>query len=151
MIVARKAQRPLGRLVVNSTLGIGGLIDVAAKLHVPGHQQDFGVTLGVYGVGDGPFLMLPLVGPSNPRDLIGSVVDVFFDPLTYATWSGSALHKVGLQGIEMLDMRARNIDTLDQIERISVDPYATVRSLYRQHRDAEIAGDNPAIETLPDF
>jgi phospholipid-binding lipoprotein MlaA len=145
------ASRTIWRAMINSTIGIGGLIDVAAKLGVAGRDEDFGQTLGVWGVGEGPYLVLPLAGPSNPRDLTGTVADVFMDPFTYADWSGKIWFDVGRQGFEILDLRARNVDTLDQIERTSVDLYATTRSLYRQHRNAEIRNGAPDTENLPNL
>jgi len=136
-----------GRLAINSTLGLGGIVDLASRLGIPAHNADFGETLGKYGIGDGPYLELPLLGPSNPRDFAGSIIDVFFDPLTYV--GGPAL-EVGREGGDVLDLRAANIDTLDELQQSSVDFYATVRSAYRQHRAFEIShGQNSS--DLPNY
>ena len=105
-----RAGQTLGRVVINSTLGIGGLVDVAAKMGIPRHDEDFGQTLGVWGVGEGPYLVLPLAGPSNPRDTTGMVADYFMDPLTYIKWNNSTLY-IGIRtGMGFVDLRARNVD-----------------------------------------
>jgi phospholipid-binding lipoprotein MlaA len=146
-----RAGQTLGRIVINSTIGLGGLVDVAAKMGIPQHEEDFGQTLGVWGVGEGPYLVVPLTGPSNPRDSIGMVADYFMDPLTYMSWNNSTLYMGIRTGMGFLDLRARNVDNLDQIERTSVDLYATTRSLYRQHRNAEIRNGAPDTENLPNL
>ncbi|MEJ0028088.1 MAG: VacJ family lipoprotein [Rhizomicrobium sp.] len=141
----------LGRAVVNSTIGLGGLIDVAAKIGIPGHDEDFGQTLAVWGAGEGPYLVLPLAGPSNPRDVVGIGGDIAMDPFTYLKWNNSTLYSIIRGSAEIVDLRARNVDNLDQIERTSVDLYATTRSLYRQHRNAEIRNGAPDTENLPNL
>jgi phospholipid-binding lipoprotein MlaA len=145
------AGQTLGRMVINSTLGVGGLVDVAAKMGIPRHDEDFGQTLGVWGAGEGSYLVLPLAGPSNPRDLSGNVVDVFMDPLTYLRFHNYALYMGIRAGVGIIDLRARNVENLDQIERTSVDLYATTRSLYRQHRNSEIHNGAPDTENLPNL
>jgi len=148
---ADRAAQSLGQFVVNSTLGIGGLVNIAPKLGIPEHESDFGETLGVYGVNAGPYLVLPLLGPSDPRDAAGYAVDVALDPSTWISWRSSTWFKLGRGFMKIVDERARNIDLLNEIERTSVDVYATERSLYRQHREAEIHHGNANIENLPNF
>jgi phospholipid-binding lipoprotein MlaA len=127
------------RFVVNSTVGVGGLFDVASKANLPFHNNDLGVTFAVWGLGDGPYLMLPVLGPSNVRDAIGEGGDAYGDPGNiiasdyHYMWATFA--RAGTQGV---DERSRNIETLADIERTSLDYYATIRSLYRQRRAAEI-------------
>lgn len=134
-----------GRFLVNSTVGVGGLVDVGDSIGMKYHDEDFGQTLGSYGAGEGPYLMLPVLGPSNPRDGIGHAVDYLLDPLT---WIGY-IYNVGYINTaravaEGLDTRARNLDTLSELQKGSVDFYATIRSLYRQHRnDAIKNGEEP--------
>ena len=120
--------------------------DVATDLGHPYHKEDFGQTLGVHGVGEGPYLVLPLLGPSNLRDATGKVVDIFLDPFFYSAretdkeeWQ---LYRFLLDG---LDFRTRNLETLDEIERDALDFYARLRSLYRQKREAEIRNDVDAL------
>jgi phospholipid-binding lipoprotein MlaA len=138
----RRAGQTFVRLVVNSTLGLGGLIDVASRTGIPDHAEDFGQTMAVWGAGEGPYLMLPGMGPSNPRDLAGKVPDFFMDPLLYAHYPYENLANDLRMGLGLVDLRARNIDTLDQVERTSIDYYATTRSLYRQYRNAQIANED---------
>lgn len=148
---AHRAVDTVGRFVVNSTIGIGGLIDVAQKTGIPEHTSDFGETLAVYGVKEGPYLVLPVLGPSNPRDAFGYGVDIALDPGTWITFRSSRFFMLGRTAAGIIDERAENLDTLDQLERSSVDLYATLRSLYRQHRQAEINHGKPNIENLPNF
>jgi phospholipid-binding lipoprotein MlaA len=142
------------RFLINSTLGVAGLFDVAADwFDLKYHDEDFGQTLAVWGSGEGPYLVVPVLGPSNPRDLTGKVVDSAIDP-----W-GYVLRHYDLDSlnyarafVEGIDLRARNLDTLDAIRKGAVDYYATIRSLYRQHRnDAIKNGENAddPVATLP--
>lgn len=134
------------RLVLNTVAGAGGLVDVAARDNagdlkpVPYHSEDFGQTLAVWGVGEGPYLMLPLFGPSNVRDLVGRVADGFLDPTVYLVPRSSRFDYQFARALGGgIDKRADLIDSLDQIERDSIDFYAAIRSLYRQNRRAEIS------------
>lgn len=131
-----------GRFAVNSTVGAAGLFDVATDMGLAEQHADFGQTLYTYGVKDGgPYLVLPLFGPSNPRDAIGLGVDAAMDPTGYI-FSENDLRKVnygrafgaGVTG------RADVIDALDTLERTSIDFYAQIRSVYRQHRAAQLSG-----------
>jgi phospholipid-binding lipoprotein MlaA len=134
-----RAGTTVSRFLVNSTMGLGGLFDVAARMGMQYHDEDFGQTLAVHGVGEGPYLMLPLFGPSNPRDLAGMIVDTFLDPLTYVGFVTKVKNiDLAATGVGALDERARNLKTLDQIRKGSLDYYATIRSLYRQRRQDEI-------------
>lgn len=148
---AVRAAQTFGRLAINSTLGIGGVFDVASTMGIPNHTEDFGQTLGVYGSGEGPYLVVPLLGPAPPRDLAGDVADNFIDPLTYARFSGYYTWMAVRAGVSLVDLRARNIDTVEQIERSSVDYYATQRSLYRQYRNSEIRNGKPDTSDLPNL
>ncbi len=127
------------------------MFDIASKMGIPDHSEDFGQTLGVWGSGEGPYWVLPFVGPSPPRDSAGKVVDIFLDPLTYARFDGYQALAYSRAGMGVLDLRARNVDTLDQIERTSVDYYATQRSLYRQYRNSEIRNGAPDTNDLPNL
>jgi phospholipid-binding lipoprotein MlaA len=147
-----KAATTFGRLAINSTIGVGGLIDMGNKLGLPGHENDFGITLGKVGVAEGSYLVLPLVGPLPPRDLVGSGVDGFFDPLSWARFHGKDTWMFIRSGLRVLDLTDRTRDQFDSIERTSIDFYATTRNLYRQNRDAKIRGETvTANAQLPDF
>ncbi len=148
---ATRGGETLARFVLNSTIGIGGLIDIAAKIGIPYHDEDFGQTLGVWGAVEGPYWVLPFMGPSNPRDLVGNGVDIAFDPNTYISYNYKFYWSLGRSAFSVLDMRSRSIDTLAGIERGSVDYYASVRSLYRQNRANEIANGKQDVSDLPDF
>ncbi len=127
----------LARFTVNATAGIGGLIDVAGRIGIPEHETGFADTLADYGVGEGPYLFVPVIGPSVPRELAGKVADSAFDPLTYVTYGASILVSVGRTGATFVDKRARGVATDDEIQRVSSDPYATTRLLYEKHLAAE--------------
>ncbi len=135
----RRAGDTFVRFVVNTTVGLGGLFDVAADLGYPYHDSDFGETLALWGVPEGPFLFLPVVGPSNPRDATGFGVDVAFDPLTYVP-SGHGLRTLEdvRIGVAAVDARSRVLKEVDSIKKTALDPYATFRSLYRQNRESTI-------------
>jgi phospholipid-binding lipoprotein MlaA len=142
----------LGRFTLNSTIGIGGLFDVASKAGLPERAEDFGQTLGVWGAGEGPFLVMPFLGPAPPRDLGGKVADQFLDPFTYMRFDGYWTFTYARAGLGVLDLRAQHVEDLEQIERTSVDFYATQRSLYRQFRNSEIRnGAAPDDKDLPDL
>ena len=134
----RRAGDTLMRFVINSTAGVGGLFDVADELGYKQHSNDFGVTLALWGVGEGPFLFLPVLGPSNPRDATGYGVDVGLDPLTYASFGGITALELGRYALRTVDGRERLIDPIDSVKRTALDPYATFRSLYRQNRQSGI-------------
>ncbi len=144
-----RAETTLVRFFVNSTVGLLGLFDVAADWGYPYHDEDFGQTLAVHGVGEGFYLVLPVLGPSNPRDGIGRLVDTFLDPLTYVAQANDAEEYLFARtAIKGIDFRARNIETLDDLKRDSIDFYARIRSLYRQSRanaisNGEAPGDMP--------
>jgi phospholipid-binding lipoprotein MlaA len=142
----------LARFGINSTIGLGGLFDVASEFDLPYHDEDFGQTLGTWGLGEGPYLYFLVMGPTNARDLTGFVVDRGLDPLTYVNWGDEDLEyaPIARTALNVIDLRARNIDTLDEIERSSVDYYASIRSLYRQSRADAIRNGAPSKD-LPDF
>lgn len=146
-----RAGTSAGRFAINSTLGIAGIFDFATDFGLEQHSEDFGQTFAVWGVGEGPFLMLPVFGPSNPRDLVGLVAQGFGDPVNIAAVVYD-LDEVPLARslATGLDERERNLDTLDEIERTSLDFYAALRSLYRQRRADEIRNSEPtAVEPAP--
>ncbi len=139
----RDAGRTAGRFLLNTTFGVGGLFDVGAKVGIPAHSEDFGQTLAVWGVGSGPYLMMPLLGPVYPRDAAGQVADYAMDPIWYLPIRGRVYWFLGRRYITIVDGRARSLETLDDIERDSMDFYATTRSLYRQYRENEIRNGMP--------
>jgi phospholipid-binding lipoprotein MlaA len=147
----RRAGDTTMRFLINTTVGVLGIFDVAKDWGYPDHDADFGMTLALWGLPEGPFLFLPLLGPSDPRDAVGMGVNVFMDPFT---WVGQGVAVQVLDwsrfGLNALDQRERHLDDIDSIKKTALDPYATFRSLYRQHRQAQIEdvrNDNRA--TIP--
>ena len=138
------------RLGINSTIGLAGLFDPAARMGFERHTEDFGQTLAVYGVPSGPYLYVPGLGPMPPRDLAGWTIDWAFDPWTYIA-DGDIGIAFGSYALDGIDSRATNLGIIDEIERSSVDFYATVRSLYRQNRRSEIVNGVTDINDLPDL
>ncbi len=135
------------RFAFNSTIGLGGIFDVADGIGLSRVDEDFGQTLAVWGVGDGPYLVLPLFGPSNPRDAVGIGVDWLLDPFTRALRSHEKYQRMIARGI---DLRSRFINELDTLEETSIDFYAAMRELYRQHRAGEIRnGELPPALPIP--
>ncbi len=141
---AGRAGDTLARFLVNSTVGVGGLLDVAEDQGYPFHDEDFGQTLAVYGVGEGFYLVLPILGPSTLRDTGGMVADTFLDPLTYVVDRDVRFARAAVSGV---DLRSRNIETLEELRRGSIDFYARVRNVYRQRRQNEI--ENGELTGLP--
>ena len=140
-----RAWHTSGRFVVNSTVGVAGIFEVADWLGLPKHKEDFGQTLGVWGVGEMMYLVLPLLGPSNPRDGVGRAVDSFFDPLNlWAVNTDREYITYARTGVEAIDFYEGIMDDLDNLRETSVDYYAAIRSLYRQRRTGDIANGDPS-------
>jgi phospholipid-binding lipoprotein MlaA len=146
-----KAMQTLGRFVINSTVGVAGLSDVAARSGIPYHENGFGTTLGRYGVGPGPFLFIPVIGPSDVRDALGSGVDALSDPLTWIRYTGRWEVGAAKTVVGGLDTRYNADPQLKVIDATATDPYATLRSLYLQNRAAQINGGQVNVNDLPDF
>jgi phospholipid-binding lipoprotein MlaA len=136
----KRAIITVGRFTLNSTFGVAGVFDIAAKSwKLPQQKADFGQTLFVWGLPNGPYLILPLLGPSNPRDGAGMGIDAYIDPFSYlATKEDIDGLQIGRFVLDGIDERAQNIDTLDDLQKNSLDFYAALRSLAQQHRNAEL-------------
>jgi len=132
-----------GRFMLNSIVGLGGIFDVATWAGMEdGHDEDLGQTLAVWGVPDGPYLMLPLLGPSNPRDAIGRVGDLFLDP--FSIIDTPIEFAIGRVSGTVVTFREQNLETISELRRSSLDYYATTRTLGRQVRASEIRNGQPA-------
>ncbi|MDE3060010.1 MAG: VacJ family lipoprotein [Pseudomonadota bacterium] len=137
----------LWRFLINSTMGIGGVFDVASEAGLKNRQADFGETMAFYGVGSGPFIELPVLGPSNVRDAFGRLGDAFMLPTNYATsnnvFSGNTGDWIeyGTWVATAIDQRSRNMKLIDDIYSTSLDPYTTFKSAYTQHRVSKIRRD----------
>jgi phospholipid-binding lipoprotein MlaA len=146
------------RFWLNTILGLGGIFDVGTEAGIPFHDADFGQTFGVWGVPAGPYLVLPVLGPSDPRDAVGLAADTLGDPMDGYLGSQGDPGDYAMYGrgaVAGIDLRSRNIDTLDRIRSTSLDYYATIRSLYSQRRASEIRHEtppeaNPTLSRLPE-
>jgi phospholipid-binding lipoprotein MlaA len=140
-----KAMTGAGRFVINSTFGIAGLVDVASMDGIEKRNEDFGQTLGHWGVGSGPYLVLPFLGPSSVRDTTGLVVDtVAFDPLAYVDDPAT---RNSARALKILDRRAQLLPGSDLLDEAALDPYAFMRDAYFQRRQNQIYdGNAPDLE-----
>jgi len=127
------------RFLINSTVGVLGLFDVATGWGYPQHEEDAGQTFAVMGAPEGPYIMLPIFGPSNPRDALGMFVDFLVDPVNIVARNNGIEEASTIRGgVTAVDNRNRNSAVIEDLEKRSTDFYATVRSVYRQRRDAQI-------------
>jgi phospholipid-binding lipoprotein MlaA len=140
----RASANDLGRFLMNTTIGVGGLLDPATRAGLDRNDADFGQTLGVWGLHAGPFLELPLFGPSDIRDLPGKVVDTYTNPKQYVH---NTYVKYGLSGVSLLNTRAALLSYDDTLKNV-YDPYAFIRDAYLQHRaykTGQSAGDDAPL------
>ena len=152
-----KAGVNTGRFLINTTIGIVGIFDVAEKMGFPEYEkEDYGQTLGALGVGPGCYLVLPVIGPSTVRDTVGSLANVVGgDPWYNVTVANDTQHFSdinywGTRVMTGIDFRAKNLDSFENLENNSMDFYASVRSLYLQDRQKKIANSKEVTETMDD-
>lgn len=147
-----RAWATLGRFVVNTTFGLFGLLDVGTDMGIPYHSEDFGQTLARWGVADGPYVYVPLLGPSTFRDGTGFAIDSFFiDPLAWYQRGDGSMKWVQWAnlGLVYIDTKDTTMDALDELRKSSLDYYSALRSSYRQIRASEIR--NGAPPPMEDF
>lgn len=135
-----RAVSDAGRVLVNSTIGLLGFMDVASNMNMQKYGEDFGQTLGTWGAGPGPYIVLPVLGPSSTRDTIGIVVDWYTDPVTYVkgnSWRNS------LVGLRAVDQRADLLGASRILEEAALDPYEFSRDAYLQKRQNDVYDGNP--------
>jgi len=144
-----------GRFAINTTVGILGIFDVASKMNFPEYQkEDYGQTFGTWGVGAGCYVVLPVLGPSTVRDTFGSFVNVLGgDPYYNASTHGNNEYLndslyIKTKIMSGVDFRAKNLESIDNLEKNSMDFYASVKSLYLQDRQQKILNSNPTIEIM---
>jgi len=146
-----RARKTLGRFIVNTTIGVGGIRDVGRAYDVHGHSEDMGQTFAAWGVGEGFYIFMPLLGPSTARDLVGFGADIVSNPFTWIgqgqildAWNYTRL------GMTIVDTREALLEPIDAVRKTSLDPYATLRSAYRQRRAFEIQNkDSPVGAVAP--
>ncbi|MGH1397736.1 MAG: MlaA family lipoprotein [Alphaproteobacteria bacterium] len=143
------------RATINTILGVGGLIDIAGMEGIEHEGEDFGQTLAKWGMDHGPYLVVPIVGPSSARDYVGYIVDGYADPLRWYLFN---VDKEGLHyarmGLSYLDLRDDLMDVLEDLQRSSIDYYAATRSVYYQRREALVNDEDPdanAAAVIPDY
>ena len=141
----KDAASDVGRVVVNTTVGVLGLIDVASDAGLEKHKEDFGQTLGVWGISDGPYLVLPVFGPSNFRDTVGEVFDVKTD-LVQSSKHLSVETKNEITGLRVVNRRANLLDASELIEEAAFDKYSFTRDAYLQRRKNMIYDGNPPAD-----
>jgi phospholipid-binding lipoprotein MlaA len=141
-----QAASDTGRFLLNTTAGVAGLFDVAQEVGLERHRQDFGVALGYWGAGPGPYLVLPLLGPSNLRDTVGLAVDMVLDPVFWIGWatdmsSGEAWAVgTGVKSLHFINVRAGLLEAIESAKESSLDYYLFMQSAYGQYRDGLIKG-----------
>jgi phospholipid-binding lipoprotein MlaA len=139
----------LGRFVVNTTLGLLGTVDLMEERLGAHHEEDFGQTLAVWGVGEGPYVMLPLFGPSNPRDAVGTAVGFVFDPANWALGIVAPAYAMASKTVVGgVDKREQYLDPMNDVEKASLDYYASLRSLYRQRRAELVRNGKPSPNSI---
>ena len=151
----RKAGINTGRFAVNTTVGILGIFDVATKMDFPDYErEDYGQTFGAWGIGAGCYVVLPIIGPSTVRDAFGSFVNVLGgDPYYNASVHGNNQYLdqdiyMATKIVSGIDFRAKNLESIDNLEKNSMDFYASVRSLYLQDRQQKIRNSDPTIDIM---
>lgn len=137
------------RFVVNSTIGIAGIFDVATAAGIDQHDTSFGETLHVWGASEGPYVELPLIGPSTQRDAWGKAVDLFTNPLAYAIGAPEAYYTPVASAASGLGNRGKYTDTIDAILYESADSYAQARLIYMQNRRFALGDEDPSAEIDP--
>lgn len=136
----------LSRFLINTTAGVGGLFDVASKLDLPKHNEDFGQTLGFWGIPSGNYLVLPLLGPSSPRDAVGLLGDALLNPLTYVSFGASTAVSAAVTGakaVEVTDTRADLLTSEKIVDEAAVDRYDFIKNAYLQNREYQVYDGNP--------
>lgn len=146
-----RAGTTAARFGVNTTIGVAGVLDPATNMGLERHDEDFGQTLAVWGLDAGPYIFVPILGPTTLRDGVGQVVDVGFDPLTYSTGEDADEARIGRGVLSGLSAREQLLDTVDDIRTTSVDPYATIRSSYGLLRQSAIQNGRSDVQDLPEF
>jgi len=138
----RKAGVSTSRFIINSTVGLLGFFDPASSMGLVTETEDFGQTLSVWGVSSGPYVVLPFLGPSNPRDFAGLLSTSLLDPM-YQIGGGSASDSLRTYrlGTGAVDFRSQNVEILDDLQNNSIDYYAAVRSFYAQGRESQAASN----------
>jgi phospholipid-binding lipoprotein MlaA len=145
------ALNTFGRVLLNSTMGLGGCLDLASQTGAKRISNDFGVTLGVWGLNSGPYLVLPIIGSSTLRDGAGRAVDVYVNQFGY----GSLIHDVSVRnsiyGLEVVERREALLEITNTIDRTALDRYSFIRDAYLRRRQAQVDGATAEAQKLPNY
>jgi phospholipid-binding lipoprotein MlaA len=148
------AASDVGRIALNTTVGIAGLIDVGTEVGLEKHKEDFGQTLGRWGIADGPYLQIPFFGPSSFRDGVGLFVDVKLDPIRWI-WRDHIATRNWIWGLHIVNLRANLLDSTKILEEAALDPYEFQRDAYLQRRRNLVYDGNPPpekdLEDIPEL
>ncbi|PHS26490.1 MAG: VacJ family lipoprotein [Robiginitomaculum sp.] len=147
----KRAGNTASRFVVNTTVGVGGLFDVAKKEGISPHKEDFGQTMATYGIKPGPYIVLPLLGPTSLRDTVGRLPDHFMTPLAYTQFDGKNTFTTVRRVLSVADKRARSNKSIKKLRKNAFDEYTSVRDLYWQTRKDAVANGKAQLDDLPEF
>jgi phospholipid-binding lipoprotein MlaA len=143
-----RAGSDVGRVAVNSTVGVAGLFDVATNMGLPSYKEDFGQTLGYWGLGPGPYFVMPILGPSSARDTVGFAGDIVIDP--FFSISKNEIYW-GFIALRAIDTRADLLAAGELLDEAAIDPYAFVRDAYLQRRRSLVYDGNPPVDDAEDI
>jgi phospholipid-binding lipoprotein MlaA len=146
-----RAGATAGRFAINSTIGIAGIFDPATSMGLERHDEDFGQTLAVWGVPAGPYIFVPLLGPSTVRDGAGRIIDVAFDPLTWAEFDEVDTVRASRTAAAAVAARENAIEAVEDVRQNSLDPYVSIRSSYALLRRSAIQNGREEVPDLPEF
>lgn len=146
-----RAGTTAGRFAINTTIGVVGLFDPATSMGLERHDEDFGQTLAVWGVDSGPYIFVPLLGPTTVRDGAGRMIDVAFDPLTWAEFDEVDEVRMGRTIVAGVAQREQLIETVEGVRENSLDPYVSIRSSYGLLRESAIQNGAENVQDLPEF
>jgi len=144
----------LSRFLINTTAGVGGFFDVASKLDLPKHNEDFGQTLGFWGVPSGNYMVLPFFGPSSPRDAAGLLGDALLNPLTYVSFGAGAAVSGAVTGAKAVDVTDTRSDLLTSekiVDEAATDRYDFIKNAYLQNREYQVYDGNPPEQNAADI
>ncbi len=147
----KRAGQTVSRFAINTTVGVGGLFDVAKGAGIEKHKEDFGQTMAKAGISSGPYLVLPLLGPSSLRDAFGRLPDHYLTPLAYTRFDGKNTFTTARRVASVTDKRARSLKAVKKMRQNAFDEYISVRDLYWQTRKNAIANGQLEVEELPEF
>ena len=145
----KRVEATVVRFMLNTSIGVGGLIDVGSYVGLDFHREDFGQTLATWGVDSGPYMVAPILGPGNPRDFVGVIVDTAINPLTWILVDEPLWETMAPSATEMVSTREVALDDVDALRKTSPDFYVTVRQLYSEKRKTDIANGDVGLDPIP--